>query len=102
MSSSFTPARTTGPTASPCNFLRRLGLTVTVVDSHASESRASEARATSLSDDFYFDLLKRAGRGDFLAVVVAPPHNTFVISRFLSDSKKPKRNRENIEDIPTA
>ena len=35
-------------------------------------------------------------------MVAAPLHDTFSISRFLSDRKKPMRNRENIQGIPSA
>ena len=62
------------------NYLRRLGLDVTLVDN--SEHGGDESHDLT-GDTFYSQLLQRAHRGDFLAVLAAPPCSTFSIARFI-------------------
>jgi hypothetical protein len=84
-------------------FLMRLGFEVTMVDNSA---HGGDERHDILIDSFYADLLQRAHRGDFLAVLAAPPCSTFSISRFIHSDHSddggppPVRTREHITGLP--
>ena len=62
-------------------FLQRLGLHVSALDNDASNGGNT---AHDLLDNSVFEsTLRRAQRGEFLAVFAAPPCSTFSISRFI-------------------
>ena len=65
-------------------YLQRLGLHVLAIDNCPQTGGGS--RDDILRDDLYADLLRRAQRGEFLAVFAAPPCSTFSIARFLSST----------------
>jgi len=84
-------------------FLHRLGYTTVMVDNDPGDK--AETREDLLSDEVYANLLNRARGGEFLAIIAAPPCNTFSIARFITPKSgdsgpKPLRTRESIEGIP--
>ena len=90
-------------------FLRKLGLEVEMLDNDAHTGGGDAADL--LRDEVYEPLRERVTRGEFAAIVAAPPCSTFSISRFFvspdsSDGGPPAvRNRSNIEGlrfVPTA
>ena len=84
-------------------FLHRLGYTTVMVDNDPGDGAGT--RDDMLNDDVYNDLLNRARGGEFLAIIAAPPCNTFSIARFITpkDGKPgptPLRTRESINGMP--
>ena len=62
-------------------FLQRLGMQVTAIDNN--EANGGNAAHDILDNSVYESILRRAQRGDFLAVFAAPPCSTFSICRFV-------------------
>ena len=86
--------------------LRQRGFTVTCIDSDAQHGGGE--RGDILHDSVYRSLLDRATRGEFLAIIAAPPCSTFSISRFMhspssSDGGPPivRTRGEHIEGLPS-
>ena len=72
-----------GPYARPDGliaFLRKMGLQVSALDNDASNG--GNAAHDILDNAVFESTLRRAQRGEFLAVFAAPPCSTFSISRF--------------------
>ena len=62
-------------------FLLRMGMQVTAIDNNGSKG-GNDAHDI-LDNSVYESILRRAQRGDFLAVFAAPPCSTFSICRFV-------------------
>ena len=62
-------------------FLLRLGLQVTAIDNDGS--KGGNPAHDILNNSVYESILRRAQRGEFLAVFAAPPCSTFSICRFI-------------------
>ena len=60
-------------------FLTKLGLEPVLLDNDAKTGGGDNGDI--LNDDVYNNLLGRAAKGEFLAIIAAPPCSTFSISR---------------------
>ena len=68
-------------------FLRRLGFSITAVDNDPKNGGGQDDDI--LRDVVYDKLLRSAQRGEFFAVIAAPPCSTFSVARLIRSSQSP-------------
>ena len=85
-------------------FLTRFGFEPVLLDNDPETGGGADGDI--LSDDVHNRLLQRVSRGEFLAIVAAPPCSTFSVTRhFAADGSKDDgppvvRDRKNIRGLP--
>ena len=85
-------------------FLTRFGFEPVLLDNDPETGGGADGDI--LSDDVHNRLLQRVSRGEFLAIVAAPPCSTFSVTRhFAADGSKDDgppvvRDRNNIRGLP--